>query len=174
MFLEKFQLLFRNDIFFIAPEALNRFYLETRSDKVGATWMTKEDRLNEIKDYIAYLDDLYEYHEFEKYGVTVNVLGFSQGASTSTRWVNATQFRVDNCIVYAGEVAPELLPLHENSGLRRSRNFFICGTRDEFFTSNWLEGAKAVYGELKFSYTFFEGGHEINSAILAQFFDGKN
>ena len=48
----------------VAPEALNRFYLvgvdtmPAADRPVGATWMTREDRDNEIEDYIAYLDDL--------------------------------------------------------------------------------------------------------------------
>ena len=43
----------------VAPEALNRFYVagvETAPAAergVGATWMTREDRLNEIDDYVA-------------------------------------------------------------------------------------------------------------------------
>src|SRR3954465_7736941 len=50
----------------VAPEALNRFYIERTSwqgaghARVGATWMTREDRLAEIGDYVAYLDRLYE------------------------------------------------------------------------------------------------------------------
>ncbi|MES2619454.1 MAG: phospholipase, partial [Bacteroidota bacterium] len=50
-FLSQFEPLLREEIFIIAPEALNRFYLKATAGLVGATWMTKEDRLNEIKDY---------------------------------------------------------------------------------------------------------------------------
>src|SRR3546814_5982443 len=45
----------------VAPEALSRFYLEVKGrthaeSPVGASWMTREDRLSEIDDYVAYLD----------------------------------------------------------------------------------------------------------------------
>ena len=46
----------------VAPEGLSRSYLhgpESRPDKpipIGATWMTREDRENEITDYVEFLD----------------------------------------------------------------------------------------------------------------------
>jgi len=44
----------------VAPEALSRFYVEvagkTHADThVGASWMTREDRLSDIEDYVEYL-----------------------------------------------------------------------------------------------------------------------
>jgi hypothetical protein len=58
-FLQKFEFAFSDTRVFVSPEALNRFYVQGRYGKVGATWMTKEDRLNEIADYINYLNELY-------------------------------------------------------------------------------------------------------------------
>lgn len=40
----------------VAPEALGRFYLDPSHEKIGASWMTREDRLNGIRDYLNYLD----------------------------------------------------------------------------------------------------------------------
>jgi hypothetical protein len=46
----------------VAPEALNRYYLApdssggTKNAKIGATWMTREDRENEFAEYVDYLD----------------------------------------------------------------------------------------------------------------------
>ncbi len=48
----------------VAPEALSRFYLDVGGGEhgadspVGATWMTREDREHEIRDYVEYLDRL--------------------------------------------------------------------------------------------------------------------
>ena len=44
----------------IAPEGLSRFYKNGFYGEVVSSWMTKEDRLNEINDYILYLDTLIE------------------------------------------------------------------------------------------------------------------
>jgi predicted esterase len=168
-FLQNFEPLQNNQTLFIAPEALNHFYLKGAGGNVGATWMTKEDRLNEIKDYINYLNDLYEEFNLEQYPETnITALGFSQGASTVTRWVNATPHRIDNVIVYAGEVAPEVLPLTEHSPLRKTRNYFICGKADSIFTPAIVDKMKTSYTELNFEYTEFEGGHEIQPDTLSK------
>lgn len=161
-FLQNFQQLHNERTFFIAPEALNHFYLKGAGGNVGATWMTKEDRLNEIKDYIGYLDNLYwklNIAEFQEAEITA--LGFSQGASTVTRWVNATPHHINRLIVYAGEVAPELLPLTANSPLRKTNNHFVCGKNDEIFTPEVVAKMKDSYTELNFTYTDFSGGHLI-------------
>jgi hypothetical protein len=48
----------------VAPEGLSRFYFEGGfhgpGSKVGATWMTREDRLAKIEDYVGYLDALHD------------------------------------------------------------------------------------------------------------------
>ncbi|MEZ4763957.1 MAG: hypothetical protein R3C26_12480 [Calditrichia bacterium] len=39
---------------------MSRFYLQSTNGRIGATWMTREDRENEIADYLAYLNNLSE------------------------------------------------------------------------------------------------------------------
>ena len=146
-FLQEFEPLATETNFFIAPEALNRFYLTRQGKDVGASWMTREDRLNEIKDYVNYLDQLYANLNLSDYNAKIIALGFSQGASTLTRWLNYTQHKIDTAIVYAGEVAPELLPLKETSGLKKTKNYYVCGTQDEFFTPAALSLVKNAYRE---------------------------
>ncbi len=170
-FLASFESLLTEEVFFIAPEALNRFYVKGHSGMVGATWMTREDRLNEIKDYINYLDDLYDLFDLEKYAhARITALGFSQGVSTVTRWANITEKKIDTLIVYAGEVAPEVFPLAEASGLRRTKNIFICGNADAIFTSPLLAQMKETYREMNFREIEFKGKHEINTAVLKPLF----
>ena len=87
-FIKKFEPLLSDDVFFIAPEALNHFYLKRGSMDVGATWMTKEDRLNEIKDYINYLNDLYVFdlkkEEWIKLKANCNIPLTSSNANTAS------------------------------------------------------------------------------------------
>lgn len=165
-FVAEFEPLLNDSIFFVAPEALNRFYLTRQGTEVGASWMTREDRLNEIKDYINYLDTLYTGLGLKEFEGQITALGFSQGASTVTRWLDATPHKIDRAIVYAGEVAPELLPLKEKSGLRKTKNYYVCGTQDEFFTPAALSIVKNDYQQLNFTEFFFEGTHVINTEAL--------
>src|SRR5881398_3935866 len=57
-FLEKLRVLDDGRRCVVAPEGLSRFYLsESPAERrVGASWMTREDRLAEIDDYVPYLD----------------------------------------------------------------------------------------------------------------------
>ena len=57
-FIKKFEQLKRPEILFVAPEGLHRFYLKGNAGRVGSSWMTKEDRLNDIDDYNRMLDQV--------------------------------------------------------------------------------------------------------------------
>ncbi len=61
-FLKRFEPITEGARLVVAPEGLSRFYVgsgERRDQPVGATWMTREDRLHEIADYVKYLDAVY-------------------------------------------------------------------------------------------------------------------
>src|SRR6266498_2098347 len=97
-FLEKFRALDDGRRYLVAPEGLSRFYLsESPAERrVGASWMTREDRLTEIEDYLQYLDAVYAdiFGWLDRTRVTVHALGFSQGASTVSRWAAMGKARV--------------------------------------------------------------------------------
>jgi predicted esterase len=103
-----------------APEGLSRFYLtggEGRphgaADRVGATWMTREDRESEIRDYIRYLD---RFEALLRSGLAGGgpgpwgsvVLGFSQGAHTAARWVALGGARPGHLILWGAGLPPDL------------------------------------------------------------------
>src|SRR6266699_129357 len=98
-FLEKFRVLDDGRRYLVAPEGLSRFYLtESPAERrVGASWMTREDRLREIEDYICYLDAVYDdvFGSVDRAGVTVHALGFSQGAATVSRWTGLGKAQID-------------------------------------------------------------------------------
>src|SRR4029077_15895909 len=63
----------------VAPEGLSRFYLsESHAERrVGACWMTREDRLAEIDDYVQYLDAVYAavFSHLDRTRMTVHAMG---------------------------------------------------------------------------------------------------
>ena len=168
-FLERFRPIERADRLIVAPEALSRFYLtESASElRVGASWMTREDRLSEIADYIAFLDALYR--TVVSGNARLTVLGFSQGSATACRWVGMGAGKVDRLIVWGGEIPPDL-ELAENTGerLRAARVTLVYGDRDEYFTPKIVTATEQRLREAKIDYALvpFEGGHEIEEATL--------
>src|SRR5665213_3940257 len=57
-FLSQFQKISTEKILIVAPEGLHRFYTRGH-EKVVASWMTKEDRADDIRDYVLFLDQVY-------------------------------------------------------------------------------------------------------------------
>src|SRR5260370_684450 len=103
-FLERFRALESERRCIVAPEGLSRFYLtENPSERrVGASWMTKEDRLHEIDDYVRYLDTLHT--QVVPGNARVTALGFSQGTATVCRWAAFGAARIDRVMVWGGGV----------------------------------------------------------------------
>src|SRR5437762_7802629 len=107
-FLERFRALESPRRCIVAPEGLSRFYLtESATERrVGASWMTREDRLHEIDDYVRYLDALYSH--VAPGAARVTALGFSQGTATVCRWAALGSVRIDRLVLWGGEVPPDL------------------------------------------------------------------
>jgi predicted esterase len=150
--------------FIIAPEALNRFYIKVGQPDVGATWMTKEDREAEIKDYIQYLDALYDLLAISDHPAKIIVLGFSQGVATASRWVHNNTRRMDGIVFCAGEVGNELQNPESMASLKQSHKYFVCGTQDQFINETNIAKVKAMLSGFEFRY--FEGKHVINTDSL--------
>jgi predicted esterase len=150
----------------VAPEGLSRFYLtdSPAERRVGATWMTREDRLAEIDDYVRYLDAVYEdvLRSVDRAQIKVTALGFSQGATTMCRWRTLGVSKIDRLIVWGGEVPPDVdLP-------RAARLTLVYGSRDEYFTAKVVAATEARLREQQVPYDLvpFEGGHEVDAAVL--------
>lgn len=157
-----------------APEGLSRFYLtESPAERrVGASWMTKEDRLAEIDDYVRYLDAVYAdvLRSVERSRVRVTALGFSQGTATVCRWAALGAARIDRLIVWGGEVPPDL-DLDREPGAGRLRALpvsLVYGERDEFFTPKVIAATERRLRDHGIPYALvpFRGGHEIDAATL--------
>lgn len=165
-FLRHFEPLDDGTRLIVAPEALSRFYLtdSPAERRVGATWMTREDRLAEIEDYVRYLDAVYEdvMRSINRAQIKVTVLGFSQGATTACRWTALGASKIDRLIVWGGEVPSDV-------DLRRQlRLTLVYGSRDEYFTPKVVAATEARLREQGVPYELvpFDGGHEIAAPVL--------
>lgn len=112
-FIRHFESIATPERLIVAPEALSRFYVEvsgkTHADThVGASWMTREDRLSDIEDYVEYLDALYAHMLASLDGAspTFTALGFSQGVATVARWLERTSVHVDRALLWEARSRP--------------------------------------------------------------------
>lgn len=162
-FLKKFDSLIDEHRCIIAPEGLHRFYLSGNSGRVVASWMTKEDRLNDIKDYVAYLDQIAKRAKEQAPNARLMVLGFSQGCATVTRWIGYGQTSCDALILYAGVFPPDLNFELNGDRLRHTRLIITCGDQDEFLDEQAIQNQLHVLQEKAIPFRFipFSGGHRI-------------
>src|SRR5213083_2676659 len=143
-FLERFRPLETQRRCIVAPEGLSRFYLSEHPTerRVGASWMTREDRLAEIEDYVRYLDAVYAdvCGVLDRAQVTVHALGFSQGVATVSRWAAMGKAKIDRLILWGGEFPPDLdLTLGTVvTRLSAARLTLVYGRADEFITPKSL------------------------------------
>lgn len=168
-FIEYFRILDDGSRLIIAPEGLSRFYLDHATGKIGASWMTKEDRLREIDDYVRYLDTLHD-HVFQKVDrslVRLVVLGFSQGAATVSRWVTSSRVQPDKVILWGGVIPPDVDLA--TSGDRLGADLtLVVGDQDEYADEERVEEmeARLQASETPFSLIRFKGGHRIDKEVL--------
>jgi predicted esterase len=166
-FIKKFEILDEEEHFVVVPEALNRFYTTGMSGRVGASWMTNEDRENEIEDYITYLDNLYETLNLQTKAKII-ALGFSQGASTIARWSMKTRFRIDS-LVFWGSTIPNDCLIYKDK-INALSPYILVGDEDEYITEETkVEVLKGLHNAgITFSHIFYKGGHAILTEPLLE------
>ncbi len=174
-FIKKFELLSRKGICVIAPEGLSRFYLEdipTRmaggTNRVGATWMTRENREMDIENYINYLQSIYDYELNKINNARVTLLGFSQGAATITRWALSGRARFDRFILWAGIFPADMNFEHGKNIFANKEILAVYGKDDPFISPDKKKEMEMLSQRLQVVPTQiqFKGGHEINDAAL--------
>ncbi len=169
-FVKKFNAIVNENTCVIAPEALSKFYVNGLDGKVGASWMTKENREEEIDDYLFYLNTLYsEIVSLRKNKpFKLNVLGFSQGGATAARWVAQTTAKPDNFIMWAS-VFPDDMPFEilKNNNIK---SYFLYGDKDVFLTKSRvdLQKQKLQDAGLDIKLIPFFGKHDIPEAVLLE------
>lgn len=176
-FLRNFRILDDGSRLIVAPEALSRFYLTGAFERIGATWMTREDRLNEIHDYVNYLDALYErvLPEIQRERVKVTILGFSQGTATVCRWISRGTVKVDRLILWAGQIPPELDLQAQKDIFSRVNLTVVLGTADEYAKPELVaeQETRLKAGGVPFRFVSFAGGHVIDREVLKKLAQGE-
>lgn len=169
-FIKKFEVLVDQGHCVIAPEGLHRFYLMGFNGRVGASWMTREDRLRDIENYLKYLNGIYRAEIPAERGFKINVLGFSQGAATASRWVTQNEVSFDKLILWAGIFPPDLNMDLSSTRLQDKKIYLTYGLQDQYVTAEKLSEQNELVSRLGVNTEVltFDGGHEIdNDTLLA-------
>jgi predicted esterase len=166
-FLTQFEKLQNENILIVSPEGLHRFYTRGH-ESVVASWMTKVDREDDIRDYVSFLDSVYAkvmggVAEHAK----VIALGFSQGAPTVTRWAALGKSKIDELILWCSLFPDDVSPIEITKKISLT---MVTASNDKFVS---VEQARAQMEKMKelnvgLQHLEFEGGHEMNLEVLGK------
>lgn len=174
-FLRKFNVLEPNGICVIAPEGLSHYYLEdastrnkTGNTRVGASWMTRENRVRDIENYLTYLDTVFEREIGTRKDLNVTLLGFSQGAATVSRWALSQNIYFNRLMLWAGILPPDMDFEKGKRLFKEKAVTVVYGKNDPFLTESRFGEMKALAEKLEIApkEIVFDGAHEIHEPTL--------
>ena len=140
----------------VSVQGLHRFY-KGRSQGVVASWMTRQDREDAIRDNIAYVDNVIEATRAADEPIVYT--GFSQGVAMAFRAAVRGKVRAGGVIAVGGDVPPELL---SDAQSWFPRVLLMRGVRDEWYSSEKLgQDYRALRPRVDdVQQLEYEGGHE--------------
>ncbi len=174
-FIHKFKTAADAGVYVIAPEGLSKFYLEditsrsqTGNNRVGATWMTRENRITEMENYITYLNSIYKREVPHDFTGEITILGFSQGAATATRWAIEGNNHFHQLILWAGILPTDMNVEKAHEILKDKKIIEVFGKTDPYLTDERLKEVTSLNTRLNITPILFqfEGGHEIKEDVL--------
>lgn len=170
-FIKNFSSLDLKSHFIVAPEGIHRFYLSGFDGRVGASWMTKEDRETDIQNYILQLDTLFNNLKSRISNNTlITVLGFSQGTATASRWLSMSRPQIHHLVLWSGKLAHDI-DLNEIGGYFSTMDIHILlGDKDEFTDESTFNDYIAYLRQhqIVFKSKLFRGGHKIQENDLLE------
>lgn len=149
-----------------APEGLSKFYIHGTNGRVGASWMTRDNRQQEITDQIAYLTFWLKSLEIPE-TTPVTLIGFSQGVATAARW-SAHGAEIDTLIFASGQLPPEWVTSPPNLNDRLKEIHIIRPENDEYYTQDAFKVDINLLKPLGLDLNLHEpeGTHTLNAALL--------
>ncbi|MBK8551891.1 MAG: hypothetical protein IPL53_12815 [Ignavibacteria bacterium] len=171
-FINEFDFLKDENTLIVAPEGLSKFYFKNH---IGASWMTKEDRLNEINDYTNYLDKIYcELNSrCDLSQSKVNLLGFSQGVHTAVRWFIKSHYHFNTLLLCSSDFPKDAEFNILSEKLKKSKLYFLYGKNDNIISLKTFEDNLNLLktNNINFEEVPFNGRHEIHKDSLNKIFN---
>lgn len=151
----------------VAPEGLSRFYVEEKGvRRVGASWLTREDRENDLADQQAYLDQVVA--DVVGSIPLLQVHGFSQGVAAAARWVVRGVRPVARLACWGGTTPHEVAPVELQGALSGATVRFVVGDRDAWVAPAAIEAdaLRLRDGGCPAVVHHFAGGHRVDNSVL--------
>lgn len=166
-FINEFDFLDDDNTLIVAPEGLSKFYSRNR---IGASWMTKEDRSIEINDYIDYLEKVTEEIKI-KFDISASrnyLLGFSQGVHTAARFFIKSKTGFDHLILCSSDFPADINFDLLNTKLKSAAMHFLCGMNDRIINPQRFSESTELLkkNNVEFNEVKFAGDHEIDSVSI--------
>jgi predicted esterase len=154
-----------------APEGLSRFYVKGFEGKVGASWMTRDERQQDITDQISYLDNWWESLNIPS-ETRVTLVGFSQGVATACRWIAASKiFEPSTVIFHSGTIPPEWIKSSPSFSKEKTDFVLIRGDIDPVFSEEAHSEAATFLTSLGLNVetSKVQGSHKMTAEHLAPY-----
>ena len=172
-FIKKFKSLENNQTVIISPEALSRFYIGENYDRVGASWITKEDKINDIDDNNNYLNSLFQSttKNINLNSINIHVLGFSQGGATACRWILNSSIKINSLALWGADIPIDCLSENNRGKWNQFKTTLIVGKRDEFISDENKKEFTKILNAYNLDYELIEynGTHKIIEEVLIDY-----
>ncbi|WP_420315939.1 alpha/beta hydrolase [Ekhidna sp.] len=168
-FIKKFESLDPNKNFIIAPQGLSKYYLDGVYGRVGASWMTKEDRLTEIENQYSYIDSVLD--QFDLGNKELIYFGFSQGTATMGRYAAHAKIPFSKMIIWAGTFPPDTNPEDWKYLTGEEEIKYYTSREDIYFKEEMIGNQnKVLSATLNRSpeLNWYDGGHKVISELLTE------
>ena len=170
-FIQKFSCLLNDSTAIVVPEALQRFYLDGTGGKIGASWMTREERLHDISDNHFYLDSVFNgLKEKINPACRIHILGFSQGTATACRWLAHHQLSPFSLTLWAGMWPVDVDTVQLNSLLASTHVTMVLGDQDQYANQEMMQKQIDLVNAwgIKTAVLTFKGKHTVDESALLQ------
>lgn len=155
---------------FVFPQGAHKFYLQGTDGRVGASWMTKEDRLIDIDNQRLFLNGVCHWAELKAPKARFHMVGFSQGVATGMRFLGHSRIHFHSLLAWAGSWPPDLDENSQKATLDVEMSAWF-GTVDPFIDEAKKQERITHYKEnygIAPDVGLYVGAHTFDSDILAK------
>lgn len=149
--------------YIIVPQAPSKYYKDSAYQKVGASWLTRENTEIDTRSVLNYLDAVRE-SEAKAFQKDVILLGYSQGVSIIARWM-ARHRIVCKAVVFISGGFPKELDARAMKFYEDTPIYHIVGRNDPYFRDQDIEKERQRLNHIfpNFKEIWHDGGHELRT-----------